>query len=191
MQHTQDLLSLSPFPPQPMYILKIWRKILTGLGFGVTCSYSSRPFLCTLVVSSPASSPLTGTCMHDMVCLEVELCCSLKLTTQVAPFWQGLEPQSLLQFEPVHNNMYSAMTYFGYKDLKTLRWASPPCLYHFCLPNITDISDKIFQVFRTGIMDAKAILKVIKAWERSHLVASFWVWGINFIPPYHPNQCIY
>ena len=116
MQHTQDLLSLSPFPPQPMYILKIWRKILTGLGFGVTCSYSSRPFLCTLVVSSPASSPSTGTCMHDMVCLEVELCCSLKLTTKVAPFWQGFEPQSLLQFEPVHNNVYSAITHFGYKE---------------------------------------------------------------------------
>ena len=29
-------------------------------------------------------------------------------------------------------------------------------------------------------MDAKAILKVTKAWEPSHLVASFWVWGIKF-----------
>ena len=48
-------------------------------------------------------------------------------------------------------------------------------------PDITDISDKNSQVFplRTGIMDAKEILKVTKAWEPSHLVASFGFGGLS------------
>ena len=56
-----------------------------------------------------------------------------------------------------------------------------PCLYHFCQPDITDIIDKISQVFpfRTNIMDGKAILKVTKAWKRSHLVAVFGFGGLS------------
>ena len=63
--------------------------------------------------------------MCDMACLEVELGCSLQLTTQVAPFSQGLEAQSLMlipQFWPVnpgaHQHVYSAKPSLGEEDKK-------------------------------------------------------------------------
>ena len=97
-------------------------------------------------------------------------------------------------FSPIRESFlpisFSAIWYFGYKDLKTLRWASPPLSLSLLSTWQYRHHGQDFSGFplRTNIMDAKAILKVTKAWKRSHLVASFWVWGINFIPSYHPTS---